>query len=361
MPLPLLNNPSIIGSAGSIYSITNIQEEGGQSATWGIDQVEQIWQGSRLYQNRLRVLTTHAYVGPAAVLSALVGVGVVLGASYVYPLPEISFNSVFPTEQDTGSFIQLINVQQETEDGKQWVVTIGYGPFDIWHELGNTNATFGSFNPLDFPAIVRWQTAKYHRYYPQDINGFPYINTAGDPLENPPEREESTQCLTLILWTPTYSEPFAQSYRDTVNSDAFLGFPPNTVKCKDIDGERFYTSDYGYVWRVKYEFEIRQLVLTDQNGISTTYGWQALVLNAGYRAFGGATGVAGPIAPIVLGGIPVANPVILQPDGTYIAPANFGVVQGLQGLQALYLTFQNFPMSVFANLNIDSSILMDNQ
>jgi hypothetical protein len=84
----------------------------------GIDQIEQIWQGQRTYQNRLRIITTHSYVGSAAIRSALARLGVVIGAPYVYPLPELSFNAVFPTETDDGSFIQRIRLDQEAEDAR---------------------------------------------------------------------------------------------------------------------------------------------------------------------------------------------------------------------------------------------------
>jgi hypothetical protein len=361
MPLPLLNNPSIVGAAGVVESITNVQEPGGQSGSWGIDQVEQLWQGSRVYQNRMRLVTTHPYVGFLACVQAIQDLGISIGNYYEFPLPELSLSPVFPTEQDTGSFLQRISGEQETDDARQWIFTFDYGPFDIVHELGSSNITYGSVTPLDFPPVVRWSTAKYHRAYTSDVNGNPFINTAGDPLENPPQREESTQCLTLILWNPTYDEPYAQSFRDTINSDVFLGFNPGIVKCKDIDGERLYTSDYGYVWRIKFEFEMRQIVLTDNLGRTTTYGWQDLVLNAGFRAFGGATGQPGALLPIIIGQVPVTSPILLRANGTAIIPGAPADVAALNGNQAIFLIFNNFPISEFAGLNIDQNILTQNQ
>jgi hypothetical protein len=357
MPLPILNFPSITGIAGIVYSISSIQDSGAQACSWGIDQVEQIWQGSRSYTQRLRVLTTNAYVGSIAVINALQSLGIVLGSPYAFPLT--SFGA---TEIDTGSYLQRIIPEMETEDGTSWIVTLEYGPFCIWHELGNSNINYGSFTPLDFPPIVRWSTNKYHRSYPTDINGYPFRNTAGDPLENPPQREESTQCLTLILWNSDYQEPFAQSYRDTINSDVFLGFDPTFVKCKDIDGERLYTSDYGYVWRIKYEFEIRRILVNGIDGAQIVYGWQDLVLNAGFRAFGGANGLVGaPLLPIIIGTVPVTSPMILNQDGTCDVPGNPQDIRNQVGDQTLYLAFNNFPSSEFAGLNIDQNILTNNQ
>jgi len=370
MALQLLNYPSLQAQVGLVTGIVNYKGPGGQSSRWGIDQVGEIWQGSRQYQNKLLVTTSSPLVGSVAIQLAVQAYSnVLLGNYYVFPLAELSaYDILGATEQDTGSFAQSVATEQVEEDGKQWIVTIDYGPFDIQHELGTSYIMYGSFTPLDFPPVVKWSTAKYHRSYPTDCLGYPFINTAGDPLENPPQREESTQSLRLILWNSTYDEPFAQSFRDTMNQDTFLGFAPTYVKCKDIDGERIYTADYGYVWRIVYDFEIRQIAIiiptnatVPEAGQTFTYGWQEPVLNLGYRAFGGATGAVGPIAPIVIGQVPITSPVILNQNGTYTTPANVAAVQAQQGNQQLFLIFSNFPYSTFANLNIDQNILTENQ
>jgi hypothetical protein len=146
-------------------------------------------------------------------------------------------------------------------------------------------------------------------------------------------------------------------YIDTINDDMFLGFPPLAVKCKDIDGERVYKLDYFYVWRIKLEFEIRLLTIM-VNGNPTGYGWQSLILNSGFRAFGAG---GGPLAPIIVGGVPVASPVLLDPDGTYKPPGNNADVQARIGDSKYWLPFLNFPASVFANLGINPDILTRNQ
>jgi hypothetical protein len=368
MSLPLLNNPQPLTQVGTVVDVRNKQDPGSQGLVWAVEPVDGIPQGARTYINTLQVITSHAYVGPIAVLNFLEGLGVYLGASYLFPLPEFGINTTAfgPTEQDTGSFIQQINLTQDqsADDARQWICSLAYGPYDIVHELGNSNIAYGSFTPLDFPSVVKWTTAKYHRYYPTDVNGNPFINAAGDPLLNPPMREESTQILTIILWTPSYSEPFAQSYRDTTNSGTFLGvFEPNTVKCKDIDGRRVYTSDYGYVWEVKYEFEIRRIVISAYNGGGTPviHGWEDLCLNVGFNCFAGAIGAGGALTKILINGQPPSAPVLLNPDGTYTPAASHAALGNLNANQSVYIQFQNYPQSDFDQLNIDPSILTDNQ
>ncbi len=353
MGLPLRNKPTIISTPG-FMAISQVQDPGSISANFDVDQVGQVWQGSRQYTQTIRVITTYAAVLPLNIVNYLQSIGIVLGAHYVAPIAALSG----ATEQDTGSFLQQIRVELETEDGLSWIVTLTYGPFDIWHELGNSNVQFMSFDPTDFPAVVKWSTNKYHRSYVADVNGIPFTNTAGDPLENPPQREESTQGLRIILWFATYEEPFAQSFRDTINKNNFLGFTANTVKCKDVDGERIYTADYGYVWRVTFDFEIRVIVLTAMGQPQLNFGWEDLVLNAGFRAFGPG---GGPLAPIIIGGQPVTSPQLLNPNGTAFIPGNVQDVINLNGNANFYLVFQNYRISDFDLLNIPDDILTANQ
>ena len=361
MPMQLLNNPQITGLAGIITSITNAMEPGANEGSWGIDQVDGAFQGSRTYTNTLRILTSHAYVGPIAIINALIGYGVVVGAPYAFPLPEFGLNAhvlLGPTEIDSGSFIQRFAVTAETDDGRQWLCRIEYGPWHIQHQLGNTNITYGSIDPTDMEPIVRWTTAKFQRYYPVDVNGNAFINYAGDPLENPPPREESTGCLTIIINQEMFSEPFAQSFRDTINGDVWLGFDPHQVKCKDIDGTRVYSADYGYFWVVKYEFEFR-IISFPFMGMAVTLGWEDPILNAGFKAFGGSSGVAGPLLVIKdATGQPVPHPMMLNPNGTCTFPT-----AGPPPVypQPYYIVFQNYKESTFANLNIPQDILYTNQ
>lgn len=367
MPLDLLYHPAITAFYGVVVSCTNVMEPGSQGLAWGIGQ-EGVYQGQRTYQNRLRIITTHAYVGPVAIMNFLLGQGVVIGATYVYPIPEFGIGanglSFLPSETDEGSFLQSVTLEPEGEDGKQWIATLNYDIFCIPHECGTTNIQYCSFDPTDFPYVVQWGTQKYHRYYPTDATGKPFLNAAGDPFQDQPAREESTQILTLINWAGDYDEPFNQTFRDTCNYDEFLGFDQYTVRCKDIDGERVYTADYGYVWKIKYEFEIRVIAIRVPGQQPQYHGWDDLILNAGFNAFGGATGAPGPKAAILINGIPPSQPQVLNQNGTIaLPPATVTPAQiaALLGNPNIYLQFFSYPTSIFANLGIPPTILTDNQ
>jgi hypothetical protein len=117
---------------------------------------------------------------------------------------------------------------------------------------------------------------------------------------------------------------------------------------------------------------MRQVTInyTPQSGgpaVKNVYGWQDLVLNASYYAFGGATGALGPILPILVNGQPVSHPMILNQDGTctLISPFPNVVgtipVQNLKGNQALFIPFYNYPYSDFDDFNFPPDMLSTNQ
>jgi hypothetical protein len=357
VPLIILNFPQVLPDAavGEIVSITNAKMPGGQGMRWSFEQLGGWWIGARLYTLTLRVITNSPFVGPIQIIQALQGIAVVQGNYYQFPLPEYPRNPNLPgiIENDQGSLLQTIDLKQESEDAKQWLATLEYGPFDVNHELGNSQITNGSINPTDAAPTVRWSSAKYEISYPQDINGNDFVNTVGDPLENPPKREESRQRLSYTANYAQYNETWAQSFRDSINSDVFLGFQPHQVKCADIQGDRIYTADYGYYWRVAFEFEFRVQVFTDSNGNTQTYGFEDLVLNAGMRQLN----TNSTLSQIIINGVPVTSPVPLTQDGS---PLNSTWAQA-NNPSPVYLVFLQYATSTFANLNIEQSILTANQ
>lgn len=356
MPLQILNFPIVSNPfpGSAILSITNDNTETGlRSCTWSLKDQGGYVIGWRQYTNNLTVITNTPFVGPIQIMQALIAQGGVLSQTYAFPVkeytPSIGGNPIgtIPTEEDPGSFVQSVTMTQSAEDAMQWKVTINYAPFDVPHEMGTSQVQNGSFEPTEEKPTVEWSSVKYNTYYPQDINGNPFVNTVGDPLENPPAREESRQSLLFERNEPTYQDSYAQTFRDSVNSDQFLGFDVGQAKCRDITGKRIYSADYGYYWKVRYEFEFRIATFTNSDGTTTTYGWEEVILNAGYRQLDPTTG--NPVQ-IIISGSPISQPVALTKAGKYDPTAD-----------PYYLTFQNYPSQTFGNLNIPPEILTENQ
>lgn len=369
MPLILLRFPSVPNPVGAITKIVNAKEVGAQGMTWAYENQGGFVRGTRSYTNTLRVITNSPFVGPIQVQQALIGIGAVQGSFYRFPLPEFNGDGVAPTaptEQDTGSFLHSIEIRQEAEDAKQWLATFSYGPFDINHEIGSSEATNGSNNPLEKAPEATWTGTIQETSYPNDINGVPFLNTVGDPIENPPKREESRQTLTFIRNEATYNENYAQSFRQTVNLNTFLEFPPGCAKCKMITGKRIYTADFGYYWEVVYEFEFRVIKQTipatfdpitgqsNNDGSTQIFGFQDRVLNAGFRQI-----VNGNATQITVSGSPVSSAVALSSEGV---PLNIGVTDNPDNApEPFFLTFNQYFSSDFDQLNIPPNVLTTNQ
>lgn len=299
---------------------------GSRSASWAIDETR----CNRTYTNRVKVEVANPAVGPLSIIGA---VGIYLGDTYRCPL----YNG--PYETDTGSFVQSIKADQDSEDNRQWIVTIDYAPFDVVGMLGNSYLNQGIIDPLDRAFEVYWgEPQKYQVYKPQDEGTPPltFKNTAGDGLLDPPAIEETRPVLCFARNESTYDDSYASTFKDTVNKDEFLGYPPNTVKCKDIKGERLYDADFGWYFKVTYMFEFRDD--PDNNGFT------AKIASMGYRELKGGSGP--PVNVVDGSGNQVTDAVPLQEDGHY-AP----------NTDPYFMSFTLYPQVMFVDLNIPDDIL----
>jgi hypothetical protein len=322
-------NPITITPYGAITRVENMLDASALEGGWSV-------QGGRTYSCALRVTTNSRYVGPIQVIQSL---NIRMGNYYQFPMDEFGTTSPPPVgvEQDQGSFVTSIQARRETEDALSWIVSMEFSPHDLIHESGEEKLADGALNPLEKRPKVTWGSVKYEIHKSKDLDGLPFVNTAGEPLLEPPKLDENRSLLTITRNEETFSEAYVKQFRDTVNFDTFLGYPPNTVKCRDIVGDQEYDADWGMYWEVKYEFEIRDDSDTDGDG------WTLVVLNAGLREK--KTSGAAP-TEVMMGGKPVSDPVLLNQAGLYVP-----------GADPYYLEFHIYPEKNFADLNIPEDIL----
>jgi hypothetical protein len=374
MPLTLLNFPSVPNPTGSIISITNAKTGSSRGMNWSYKLQGGVVSAARTYTNTLRVITNNPLTGPIQIQNSLISVGCVQGAYYVSPLPEYQNGVIsIPTgtfaEQDTGSFLHELDIKEETEDGKQWLCTFQYGPADINVELGSSQASLGVTNPLEMMPEVEWTPAIFEEFYPQDSNGIPFLNTVGDPIEDPPKREVSRQTLSFTRNEAQYNDAYAQQFRQTVNLYPFLGFATNQVKCKTITGKRIYSADWGLYWNVHYEFEMRVIDfstpetydpitgLGNGDGMPQFYGWEDLIQNQGFRRI---DPVSGLVVPITIGTPPqlISAPMLLDQAGAPLT-ATASPLDPLP--EPYYLIFMQYDQMDFTALNIPDTIFTEDQ
>lgn len=322
-------NPITITPYGAIVKVENLLDAQALEGGWSVE-------GGRTYSASLRVTANSPYVGPIQVIQSL---NIRMGNYYQFPMDEYGTTDPPPVgiEKDQGSFINSIRARRESEDALSWVVAMDFTPHDLIHELGDENITDGSVNPLQQRPKVSWGSAKYEVRKAKDLDKKPFINTAGEPLIDPPPFDEDRSVLTITRNEETFSEAFVKQFRGAVNFDTFLDYPPNTVKCRDIVGDDQWDADYGRYWEVKYEFEIRDDTVGDGDG------WTVVIANMGYRE---KTSPSATPTEVMIGGKPASEPVLLTEEGKYVP-----------GADAHYLEFHTLPEMYFADLNIPEDIL----
>jgi hypothetical protein len=85
------------------------------------------------------------------------------------------------------------------------------------------------------------------------------VNTAGDPLEGA-EKEHAEWRISITGNRQSFPKSMAMAYINTVNSDSWSGFPPGTIKCQAISGQREVeqvdNAEVAY-WQVSVELAYR--------------------------------------------------------------------------------------------------------
>ena len=340
MNLTPINQPNILQQAvWEIYDDIEPAVEG----EWGVDDIR----CNRSYSIQLKLFTTDKYAGAVQAIAAISNI-VTIGQPYQFPVFSPGENL---RENDTGSFLQSIRVRRtsepDTEGNIQWSATLSYAPFDVNHQLGSSRLNMGLIDPLDrYPEVI-CNDAKYERYKPYDETPpdpedesaggpLPFVNTVGQPLLDPPKTEETRPTIRFIRNESIYNDDYAAQFKDSVNSDVFLGYPPNSVKTSSIANERIYDPDWGNYFRITYDFEMRD----DDDG----KGYTLEVLNAGYQQLVNGSGV--PVNVVDGDGNTVTDAVPLQKNGAYVP-----------GADPVYLQFQEFAAIAFEGLNIPQDIL----
>lgn len=242
---------------------------------------------------------------------------------------------------DNGSFVVGKQADEASPDGREWHVTVNYGPYD---------ATTFPRDPTAWPLVVSWGAQRYERSLEKALDDddeytVDVVNSAGDPFSEPPTVDDNRITFTVernerVLTLP--ADPIAGTpevpgfdldlidlYRDKTNEDLWNGRDPGTVKCNAITpGKPQQSPDGWWYVPVAYQFEVRE------------DGWDKVILDAGFAVVDGSgnlTQVKGK------DGQPVHEPVPLDGNGGKLA----------HGDPAVYLTFKGYRRLPFAAFNID--------
>lgn len=239
----------------------------------------------RSYTRTFRVLTDDPHTGPAIVREA---VGIAVGDTYSTG-----------TEYDDFAYCLNKSASCTSEDGKQWVVTVSYGPPPDSSDPNNVE------NPLLQPYEISWGFAQFERPVEYTIYGEPICNTLNDPFSTAIMRDDSRPVLSITRNEAFFPAGLAYLLRDCVNSDSFMGAGRGQAKVSNISSQRQFNTNFGFYWKTSYEF-------TFDAG-----GYDKFILNAGLREFDPQTRQ---IKNILSQGVPITEPALLDQFGRQLQP-----------------------------------------
>jgi len=306
--------------------ITIKTKKDGKSGSWSLDR------GFNLTAS-VRVEADSADVGPEAILRSL---GLNVGATYRYPLTGT------PTETNAFLFLQSVNLDSVSPDGKWHEVSVTFGPSDPSKDDRGPVGEDGVRDPFAAPPRLRWAT-EFEDYAPTlDKAGTPILNKAGDPFSTPIVIPYPTSVAIVSRVEREYDDAWLTNFKGRVNDAEWMGWPAGSVLCRDITGDREWNDDVqGYTWPTEYQFAFRPPIVVSTKKVYP--GWAVQVLNAGLREK-----VSGVKRPITVKGAQVSEPWLLDSSGVAYAEGSTA--------DPVYLTFDLYPEADFSLLDLPADL-----
>lgn len=296
----------------------------------------------RSYSVELIAEVTDLSTGPVAIRDWLAAAGFTAGAHYQYPLGT-------PTEQDYGSYLQGLQITPNSACGRQYKVVLEYKSIDLINDgpANGTQVNNWVMSPTSAPPSLRWASEDVEFALTHDREGKPILNAAGDPYDPPLVEPLPTPVAYVSRVEPTFKKSWITLFKNTTNAAPWMGFPAESVLCRDITADRTYSPDHGKLWTVNYTFAFRPVVLATDDETVLVAGWDIQVLNAGKRELKLRPPLTTPIrVPIYLEGSPTPDPVPLQLDGSY-DPEGEPVYLRFAVKHARDFSFFNMPADLF--------------
>lgn len=226
---------------------------------------------------------------------------------------------------DDGAFANSYEITDEgKEDGKSWIATVNYGPYD---------PTLYPIDPTMWIPRVSWTFAQFTRTVDFEAGtGEAITNAAKDPYDPGIQADDSRPVLQIVRNELGFDINLADEYRDTINDAPFWGFPAKAVKCSCITANWLYNADIAcWYWEVTYEFHFNRDT------------WDYTVINQGFRELDS----SGTKKRAILDdyGVPVSKPWPLDDNGVAIQPGSSTPIGAFD--------FQIYKKKDFSNFGFD--------
>ena len=203
-----------------------------------------------------------------------------------------------------------------------WIVDVAYsGEVSFASgegDDGNEDQKNRPQSPLLTPATLDWDDVEVEMEIDEDYDGNPIVTANGEPI-NGVKRLFADQTVTIQKNMLVFN-PFVQArYRQSVNSDPFLGWPPGTAKMQKFQAKSVRSSEVrgGGYWQVTAVIQFRYPYKTTPEN-----AWYSRVRHEGYykRIIPDAINAPFGVVRATRAGEPTAKPVLLDFIGREIQP-----------------------------------------
>lgn len=173
----------------------------------------------------------------------------------------------YNSESDPGAL--CVSVTPRQIQAKLWEVTCQYKSKHGDKEKNNAS------NPLNQPAKRRWESVSVTTYPDADLDGEPYVNSAGHRYEADAVATDEEHMVLTVTRNESYFDFATASYfQNAINSDTFYGWAPKTAKVS-ITSEEQFSDDMAYVtttYRIEFNATGWQRRLLDEGPFSLKSG-----------------------------------------------------------------------------------------
>lgn len=231
--------------------------------------------------------------------------------------------------------------RENTDDTQTWILTVRYstdigksgpdyrimwGGVQLFEQMTNPNAP--QFKPWYARPEFTWSSVDATVARQFDINGKPFLNSAGDPFAPAPTVEVSYPLLTIVRNEETFTPTKFGYWAHAVNNATFMDHAEDCVQVMppsasvEWHGAQKY---YRATWRLRFKppgisLNVWDVTATPPALVVKPESWQTQLLDAGF--YQRVTPPVGPAvrAPIYRGGHRVSNsPALLNGQGVKLA------------------------------------------
>lgn len=247
-------------------------------------------------------------------------------------------------EYDTQAYMVRMRAEQEyADDWSSWIVTCDYSTetppggkpddpgFPDGGDAGGPAAGGRERNPDQQPPDVRWSFEVKKRVVQYDLDGWPIVNRANQPIVY--EEDVAFPVLNITRNELNFDQDVASEYAFALNADTFLGAEPNTAQILPPDAQMDFLGPLRF-WRVSYKIRFTPLYSPQQTFVicgkapadaevtvlRSRESWQPLLLNQGTMRRRLVGTDKGKPVPIIKDSHPINNPILLDNNGQELTP-----------------------------------------